>query len=213
MNQHFVDDELEEDRRHQRERLDEQRGDGDLGERLAVSRERGQKPAEAESCGIGAGAGEPARDQDDLARCQRFGLVDGHVHGVAGDRLDQADPSLDGRGDDEGEPSGLEADNGRIRNDVEPLGARSAEDARFQLQQIRAAHEVFGGGGAAAQRELMAQLRGIGGDAVVACDHREGGQTGIRGRGRAAAERRVGARPLGGRLGRGLGAASVCCGR
>ena len=51
VHQHLVDDQLEEDRRRQREHLQEQRGDDHFGERLAIAQDRRQEPAEAERLG------------------------------------------------------------------------------------------------------------------------------------------------------------------
>jgi hypothetical protein len=67
VNQHLVDDKLEEDWRRERENLHEQRGDEHVGERAPVAQNRGEEPAEAERVGIGARSAEPARDQDEFA--------------------------------------------------------------------------------------------------------------------------------------------------
>ena len=70
--QHLVDDHLEEERRRQGEDLHEQRRREHMAERTAIAPEGGQEPAHAELARIGAGAADPARDEQrlpaDLAR-------------------------------------------------------------------------------------------------------------------------------------------------
>ena len=88
VHQHLVDDELEEDRRRQREQLHEQRGDHDLRQRLAVAQDRGQEPAEAEGRGIEAGAGEAPCHQDDFAIPNRRDLL---ARGIPGGLLEDVD--------------------------------------------------------------------------------------------------------------------------
>jgi len=71
MRQHLVDDDLKEQRRHQREDLHEKRGDHHMRQRTAITPDRRQKPFEAEGLRVDPGAAEFARDENDGTR--RFG--------------------------------------------------------------------------------------------------------------------------------------------
>ena len=64
MGQHLVDDHLEEQWRHQPEKLHKQRGDQDVTDRLAVSPDRGEEPFEAKRAGISPNAGTPGNEDD-----------------------------------------------------------------------------------------------------------------------------------------------------
>ena len=166
VDQHLVDDELEEDRRRQREHLHEQRGDDDLGERLAIAHDRGQEPAEAERGRIDAGAGEAAGDQHHRAAGQRRRFVERQVARGARRAGRSAGPTLDRRRGENGEAAGGERDQRRIGRRVEALGAISGQQPRLEIEPLGGAHEVFRPGGVGAERELVAQLRRVGGDAV-----------------------------------------------
>ena len=87
--QHLVDDELEKERRRQREKLNEKRSGDDLRQRPAIAQERGQEPSEAEGVGIGAGAAETAGDENDLAGRQSRDLLDACLPDFLADRFDQ----------------------------------------------------------------------------------------------------------------------------
>ena len=179
VDEHLVDDELEEDRRRQREELHEQRGDHHLRQRLAVAQQRGQEPAEAEGVGIDAGAAEPAGDEHDLAGARGPGLLQRHVAGDAADGIDDAHPALGGADAEGGKAAVLVAQQRGVGDGAEPLGGDAVQDARFQAEDVGAADEILGVGEAADQRELMLQLGGIGGDAVIAGDQRQPHQPGI----------------------------------
>ena len=69
--QHLVDDDLEEQRRRQRENLNEKRRGQHMAERTAISPERRQEPADAERARADARAADPARDEQTPGR--RFG--------------------------------------------------------------------------------------------------------------------------------------------
>jgi hypothetical protein len=69
-------------------------------------------------------------------------------------------------------------DERRIGNGPETRGVHAADDARLQPQVVGGANQVLGARQTPGQRELMAQLRRIGGDAEVArdnCKRREPG--------------------------------------
>ena len=180
MHQHLVDDQLEEDRRHQGEHLQEQRGDDHFGERLAIAQQRRQEPAEAERIGIDPGAAEPARHQQRLAAGDLREFVERHFARGAQNRIDDSRP-LFGCGDrEDGERPALHADDDRQRQFGETIGVDLAQDARLQPDQIGAAHQVFDiGEFVAGKRQLMAQLLRVGGDAVIGGDERQTGEAGV----------------------------------
>ena len=64
----------------------------------------------------------------------------------------------------------LQLNDRRIGNGAEAPRVHAADDARLHPQKIGGANQILGSRQTAGQRELMAQLRGIGGDAVVARD-------------------------------------------
>ena len=71
VDQRLVDDQLKEDRRQKGKRLDKQRGDQNFGQRLAIPRNRWQKPAKTKRRRIDAGSGEAAGDENDRSARQR----------------------------------------------------------------------------------------------------------------------------------------------
>ena len=74
MDQHLVDDDLEEKRRQQREDLDEERGQQDLAERPAIAPDRREEPAEAEATAKLVER-RAARQQNDSAGPERDEIV------------------------------------------------------------------------------------------------------------------------------------------
>ena len=106
-------------------------------------------------------------------------LFERDVGGDAADGIDDAHPAL-GRADAErDEAAVLAAQQGGVGHRAEPRGVDATQDARPQAQDVGAANKVFGVGEAAHQRQLMLQLRGVGGDPVIAGDEREAHQPGI----------------------------------
>ena len=80
--QHLVDHDLEEQGRHEREHLHEERRQQHVGERFPVAPKRGQEPAKPEGLRVEAGARDLAPDE------QQFGL---HVGQEVVDREDLVD--------------------------------------------------------------------------------------------------------------------------
>ena len=92
--EHLVDHDLEEQRRHQGEDLDEERGQQHVGERLAVAPDRRQEPAEAEALRVEARAADLAADEQQL-RLDVAQEVLGRQRPVdAGDGIDDAQPPV-----------------------------------------------------------------------------------------------------------------------
>src|SRR5580693_8393963 len=91
MSQHLVDDHLEEQRRREAENLHEQRRRKHMAERTAITPDGGQEPAHAELARVGAGAADPAGDQQrlpaDVARAvlerRLWDSVPGRIDGPA----------------------------------------------------------------------------------------------------------------------------------
>ena len=102
VDEHFVDDELEEERARKREQLHEERGDQHMRERPAVAQDRGPEPAKAEAVGIRSRPAEPPGDENDGARRESFGFVERHLLRRARDGVDEADPALVGGGRQDG---------------------------------------------------------------------------------------------------------------
>src|SRR6516165_9252426 len=82
MDQHLVDDDLKEQRRHQPEELEEERGDQYLAERRPVLLDRAGKPADAEAPrrvaerGAAGQQDQPAVPAlDEIAAGQQFGAA------------------------------------------------------------------------------------------------------------------------------------------
>src|SRR5580658_5068242 len=63
MGQHFVDDDLKDQRRRYREELNEQGGGKHMAERMAIAPKRRQEPSEAERFRGDAGAPDAARNK------------------------------------------------------------------------------------------------------------------------------------------------------
>jgi hypothetical protein len=173
VHQHLVDDELEKDRRDEREQLHEKRRDHDVGERPPVAPNRRQKPAESERVGVGPRPAQSARDQNDFAQGKRHDILDRQLLDDAGDWIDKLGQSL-GRADrHHAESPALDSDERRVGNIGEALGLDGAQDTRSQPQNVGGADDVRRIGQPPRQREMMPELRRVGGDAVIARDHCE----------------------------------------
>ena len=120
MGQHLVDDDLEEQRRDEREELHEQRGEQHMAERPPVAPDRGQEPAQPEGLRIDAGTGEAPGDEDhqrlhlvvelglgELAGDARDGVDDAEGAGRKGGGIDDRRP---GSKEEEGRASASSAD-------------------------------------------------------------------------------------------------------
>ena len=175
MNQHLVEDELEEDWRRQRQQLHKQRCDKDMGDRTPVAHKRRPEPMEAESVGIDARAAKSPRDQHDFAGGQCLGVLKGHLLGDAGDWIEMFYHPLCRADAKDCEAALLQAEYRGIGNCAEALGGHAAKDSRFQKQEVRAPNDIFRLGGRAGQSQLMAQLCGIGRDPIIAREQRQCG--------------------------------------
>jgi hypothetical protein len=160
VDQHLVDHDLGEERRDQAEELQEQRADQRLAQQAAEPHDRGDEPGEIEGAG---GADQPlARGhQDELAApagVERRALLDrrtvgGEVlqqHAIVGDARQQRERSVVHQGD--GRQGGL----------CQALGRRALA-TRLDLQALGGAQNMVGRETLAVGRELMTQLREVGG--------------------------------------------------
>ena len=180
VDEHFIDDELEEERARKREQLHEERGDQHMREGPAVAQDRGPEPAKAEAVGIRSRPAEPPGDENDGARRESFGFVERHLLRRARDRIDEADPALVGGDRQDGEPAVLKLHNRWIRDGAQALRVHPADHTRLQLQKIGGAEQILLLSQTSSQRQLMTELRRIRGDAVIARDESKGRKPRVR---------------------------------
>src|SRR5579883_189050 len=161
MHQHLVGDDLEEERRHQREKLEEERGDDDLAKDAAVLVHRLEEPGHVEAAHELAERGAARHEHQPPAP---HGLEDGAL-----DELWAADPGILDEcaviGDlaDDQEAAIAQLDDGRQVQTRKPLpGARY--QARLDAEILRATQHLGNADRDAAK--AVPDLIGFGGDAV-----------------------------------------------
>ena len=197
VHQHLVHHHLEEQRRHQREALDDEGHQEYLEQQLAVAHHRRDEPAEIE---LGQRAGDRGArgHQDQLAGPGPLQLVQRQLVGAAATRiLDQRLAGIDARQDEEiAFAVTTDGRQGRRRQPIHThLGATGA-----QVQLARGQQDLGHAEWRAIGAEFVSQLVRVGGDLVVAGQHGEAEQAGV-GRGglglRCASVRRRTARSAG----------------
>ena len=179
MAQDLVDDDLEEQGRHEREDLDEERGPQHVGQRFPVTPEGGQEPAKPEGLRVEAGTGDLAPDE------QQFGLhlgqeVVGRESLVdAGDGVDEAQAPVREPAAEHHEAALAPFGDGGRRGGGELLFRRADRAASLQADDPAGPHQIVGRGVPADDRQFTLQVGGIGGDPEVGCNSAQGPQAGV----------------------------------
>lgn len=174
VNEDLVDNELEEERREQAERLDGKRGDENVSERASISLERRNEPGEAESRGVLAGAAETSGDEDRAASRSGGNGGDRRLGWFAGREVEDAEFSVRRPGGDWRELSVAEFDDGWQRQGGEPFRRDILDYPRAQTQRLGRGDDGFGAGAGQRDGEIARDLRRVGGDPVIGRNERKG---------------------------------------
>ena len=176
MHQHLVDHHLEEQRRHQRENLQEEGGQQHLAQKGAIFVDRPHEPGDVEAACEIAEPGALAH-QDQLAVPRRLELGLGHHDrpGCTGRLHDGL--AVAGLAEDQ-EAAGAQRDDGRERRLVQPLPGRRHE-TRLDSELFCTAQHLTGADHVA---KLVTDLLRVGRNAQESQQHDQRRETGIGGR-------------------------------
>ena len=124
MHQHFVDDHLKEQRRHQREKLQEERGEQHLAQKRAIFVDRAHEPGDVEASRELGEAGPPGH-QDEASVPRGLELGPAHHRRPCAGRLH--DRLAVGGLSENQEAAVAQRDDGRQRRPLQPLPGRRNE--------------------------------------------------------------------------------------
>ena len=178
MDQHLVDDELEEDRRRQAEGVEDDRGQRDVDEEPLLADELGHEPAKAERL-LGVRHLVVALDEDDAPAPARAELIlaQDQEFGPHGEGIEHPDEVLGAAGLGAGQDHPIAIVEFRQRRigvaDLHQAGPGQLFGAGAQARLLRHAQQQAKGDRSIADGVVVDQAIGREVDAVVACDMRE----------------------------------------
>jgi hypothetical protein len=164
--QHLVDDDLEKQRRHQREDLHEQRGDQHVRQRLAIAPDRRHEPLEAERARIGARSAPFARDEDGALFDPVENFVGRSLLVTARYRIDEAEAAVRGLPAENEIAAVPRLHEGGSRDLLQPFEVRDGDRPGPYADEVGGAQDVALFGLVFAQRQLAANGDGVGGNTV-----------------------------------------------
>ena len=177
--QHLVDHHLEEQRRHEGEELDEERGQQHVGQRSAVAPDRGQEPAEAEALRVVADAPDPAADEQQLRLDLAQELRRREPPIDAGDGVDDSEAPVRQPAAEDDETALAQHRDGGGGGRGELLLGGAGHPPRLQPDQTAGPHEVGDGGLAPDQGQFALEMDRVGGDPVIGGDPAERAEAGV----------------------------------
>ncbi len=150
-----------------------------MGKRLPVTPDRGQEPAEAEGAGGDAWASKLAGHQQRLRLDGLVKLVERKIAGFARDGIDNAIELVRRLAAIDMDAAPAHAHQRGRRQRAKPLLAQLSDPARLEAQKLGCADQIGKIGRPLGQRQLPAQFRWIGRDAVIGTNAAKGREAGI----------------------------------